>query len=129
MAVYSYGIRRYGPSPQARSVSFVALSSAQLLHAFSTRSERNDIFDSNGAKPNPYLPLSVGGGIALTILMQLLPVTRQWLGARGPMPALDWAVAAGGAVCPLLLNELIKAARFSHSKAGPGAPLRRPTSE
>jgi P-type Ca2+ transporter type 2C len=129
MAVYTYGIRRYGISPQARTVSFVALSSAQLLHAFSTRSERNNIFDSSHSKPNPYLPLSVGGGIALTILMQLLPVTRQWLGARRCMPALDWAVATGGAVCPLVVNELIKGARFSISKARPSTPLRTSTSE
>jgi Ca2+-transporting ATPase len=120
-AAYSYGIRRYGLSPQARSLSFMALSSAQLLHAFSTRSERHNIFDSNRAKPNPYLPLSVGGGIALTILMQLLPATRHWLGAGRPLPALDWAVATGGAIGPLVINELLKAARYPHPRLSPAA--------
>jgi P-type Ca2+ transporter type 2C len=116
LAVYLYGISRYGRSTQARSLSFLALSSAQLLHAFSTRSERAHIFGSERAAPNPYLPMSVVGGIALTALMQLIPATRRWLGS-GPMPVLDWAVAGVGAVGPLLANEWVKAARFAPARA------------
>jgi P-type Ca2+ transporter type 2C len=127
LAVYGYGIRRYGLSPRARSLSFVALSSAQLLHAFSTRSERHNIFDANVSAPNPYLPLSVGGGIALTILMQLLPPTRQWLGAKRAISSLDWAVAATGAIGPLLANELVKALRFSLASASLATNESRPT--
>ncbi len=112
LAVYTYGIQRYGLSTRARSVSFVALSAAQLLHAFSTRSEKNHIFDKQRAAPNPYLPLSVGGGIALTILMQMVPATRRWLGS-GSMPIFDWAIATVGAIGPLLANEMVKAARYA----------------
>jgi Ca2+-transporting ATPase len=111
LGVYSYGIGRYGLSTQARSVSFVALSAAQLLHAFSTRSEKSHIFDRQPVAQNPYLPLSVGGGIALTILMQMVPATRRWLGS-GAMPMTDWAVATVGAIGPLLANEMVKAARY-----------------
>jgi Ca2+-transporting ATPase len=112
LAVYTYGISRYGLSTRARSVSFVALSAAQLLHAFSTRSERNHIFDHEKAAPNPYLPASVLGGITLTVLMQMVPTTRRWLGS-GAMPFFDWAVATLGAIGPLLANEMVKAARFA----------------
>jgi P-type Ca2+ transporter type 2C len=119
LAVYSYGIGRYGMSAQARSVSFVALSAAQLLHAFSTRSEKNHIFDRKPAAPNPYLPLSVGGGIALTVLMQMLPATRRWLGSE-PMPVLDWSIATAGAIGPLLANEMIKAARYAPERRALG---------
>lgn len=123
LGVYSYGIRRYGLSPRAQAVSFVALSTAQLLHAFSTRSERHNIFDSNRSAPNPYLPLSVGGGIGLTILMQLVPATRKWFGG-GPLSPVDWAVAAAGAIGPLLTNEMVKAVRFSPpERARTKAPL------
>jgi Ca2+-transporting ATPase len=115
LGVYTYGISRYGMSTQARSVSFVALSAAQLLHAFSTRSERTNIFGSERAAHNPYLPMSVVGGIGLTVLMQLVPVTRRWLGS-GAMPILDWAVAGLGAVGPLLANEMVKAARFAPAR-------------
>jgi Ca2+-transporting ATPase len=119
MAVYTYGVKRYGMSPQARSVSFVALSAAQLLHAFSTRSERNNIFDSVPAPRNPYLPLSVIGGIGLTVLTQLIPGTRSWLGSGRLMPLVDWAVATGGALGPLLANELVKRARFAKDPEQP----------
>jgi Ca2+-transporting ATPase len=115
LAVYTYGIRRYGLSTRARSVSFVALSAAQLLHAFSTRSEKNHIFGSEKPEPNPYLPVSVVGGIALTVLMQMVPTTRRWLGS-GAMPIFDWAVATVGAIGPLLANEMVKAARFAPAR-------------
>jgi Ca2+-transporting ATPase len=119
MAVYTYGVKRYGMSPQARSVSFVALSAAQLLHAFSTRSERNNIFDSVPAPRNPYLPLSVIGGIGLTVLTQLIPGTRSWLGSGKLMPLVDWAVATGGALGPLIANEMVKRARFAKDPEQP----------
>jgi Ca2+-transporting ATPase len=113
LAVYGYGVGRYGFSPQARSLAFVALSAAQLLHAFSTRSERENLFRGSVAAPNPYLPLSVGGGIGLTILMQILPATRAWLGSKRPLSVLDWAVAAAGALGPLCASEITKAVRFA----------------
>jgi len=118
LAVYTYGITRYGLSNQARSVSFLALSAAQLLHAFSTRSERANIFGGERAEPNPYLPVSVVGGIGLTVLMQAIPATRRWLGS-GAMPLLDWAVATAGAIGPLLANEMVKAARTAPARLGP----------
>jgi len=117
LAVYTYGITRYGLSNRARSVSFLALAAAQLLHAFSTRSERTNIFGTERAEPNPYLPVSVVGGIGLTVLMQLIPVTRRWLGS-GTMPVLDWAVATAGAIGPLLANEMVKAARSAPRRLG-----------
>ena len=107
LGVYGYGIRRYGKTPRARGVAFVALSTAQLLHAFSTRSESVSLFDHERTEPNPYLPLAVGGGIGLTVLTQLLPLTRRWLGSSA-MPLLDWAIAGVGAISPLLANEMIK---------------------
>jgi P-type Ca2+ transporter type 2C len=122
LGVYTYGISRYGLSTQARSVSFVTLSAAQLLHAFSTRSEKNHIFSPEPAASNPYLPAAVVGGIGLTVLMQMLPATRRWLGS-GAMPVFDWAVATAGAIVPLIANELVKAARFAPERAGDGALL------
>lgn len=115
LSVYGYGIRRYGLSPQAQTVSFVSLATAQLLHAFSTRSEKHNIFDDNRSARNPFIPLSVGGGIALTVLMQVIPAARRVFGSSA-MPPVDWAIAAVGAAAPLLANELVKAARFSPAR-------------
>jgi Ca2+-transporting ATPase len=129
MAVYTYGVKRYGmSSPQARTVSFVALSAAQLLHAFSTRSERQNIFDSVPVAKNPYLPLSVIGGIGLTVLTQLVPGTRSWLGSGRLMPLLDWGVASIGALGPLIANEMVKAARFSTPQEEPATSRLLPAS-
>jgi Ca2+-transporting ATPase len=115
MGVYTYGIRRYGLSPQAQSVSFVSLATAQLLHAFSVRSEKINIFERTALPANPYIPLSVGGGILLTLLMQLVPGARRWFGSAALAP-VDWAVAAVGAVGPLLANEMVKAVRHAPAR-------------
>jgi Ca2+-transporting ATPase len=128
LAAYWYGIQRYGLSARARGLTFVTLTAAQLLHAFSTRSERHHIFDSHQAPPNPYVPLSVGGGIALTLLIQLIPSTRKLFGSR-PLPAFDWLIAAVSAAAPLVANELTKAVRYAPGRAaangsGNGVPLR-----
>ncbi|HWO11097.1 MAG TPA: HAD-IC family P-type ATPase, partial [Polyangiaceae bacterium] len=112
MSVYTYGIQRYGLSPQAQSVSFVSLATAQLLHAFSVRSEKATFFDRTPVPPNPYIPMSVGGGIGLTLLMQLVPGARRVFGSA-PLAPVDWAVAALGAVGPLLANEMVKAWRYA----------------
>jgi Ca2+-transporting ATPase len=122
MSVYAYGIRRYGLSPQAQTVSFVSLATAQLLHAFSTRSEKHNIFDAHPSAKNPYIPLSVGGGIALTVLMQTIPGARRWF-ASSPLPLIDWGIAALGAVGPLLANEMVKAARFSPKRLSTAGEL------
>jgi Ca2+-transporting ATPase len=112
LAAYTYGIQRYGQSPRARSLSFVTLTTAQLLHAFSTRSERHNIFDSHKSPRNVYVPLSVVGGIALTLLIQLIPATRRLFGSR-PLPAVDWLIASLGAAAPLVANEITKAVRYA----------------
>jgi Ca2+-transporting ATPase len=122
ISVYGYGIRRYGLSPQAQTVSFVSLATAQLLHAFSTRSEKHNIFDDKPSAKNPYIPLSVGGGIGLTVLMQFLPAARRVFGSTA-MPPVDWAIAAVGAVVPLLANEMVKAARFSPARLSAASEL------
>jgi len=53
------------------------MATAQLLHAFSVRSEKATFFDRTPVPPNPYIPMSVGGGIGLTLLMQLVPGARR----------------------------------------------------
>jgi Ca2+-transporting ATPase len=122
MSVYAYGIGRYGLSPQAQTVSFVTLATAQLLHAFSTRSATHTIFESNPAAHNKYIPMAVGGGIALTVLMQVLPAARRVFGSSS-MPPIDWVIAAAGAVGPLLANEMVKAARTSRARLPGGREL------
>jgi Ca2+-transporting ATPase len=126
LAAYGYGIKRYGLSPHARGLTFITLTATQLLHAFSTRSERHHIFDSHESPPNPYIPLSVGGGIALTLLIQLVPATRRLFGSR-PLPAFDWLIAAIAAAAPLVANEITKALRYAPPRSATGSVAPAPT--
>jgi len=61
----------------------------------------------------------VGGGIALTLLIQMIPATRTLLGSR-PMPAVDWLIASIGAAAPLVANEITKAVRYATPGPRPG---------
>lgn len=120
LGAYGYGLARYGRGPQAGALSFLTLTSAQLLHAFSTRSENHTVFERNSTPPNPYIPASVLGGIGLTVLTQVMPGLRRVIGS-GRLAPLDWAVAAGGAILPLLANDTIKAVRLAQRRGE--APL------
>ncbi len=44
MASYGYAVARYGIGPQASTAAFMTLTMAQLLHAYSCRSDRGGIF-------------------------------------------------------------------------------------
>jgi Ca2+-transporting ATPase len=109
LAAYGWGRARYGAGPRANTLTFVALTSAQLLHAVSARSERHSIFDAGHLKRNPYLPLAVGGSIGLQCMASLVPGARRLLGTT-PLAFADWIAAAACAVGPLLFNEGVKVA-------------------
>lgn len=60
MATYGYGIARYGFGPQASTMAFMNLTLAQLLHAYSCRTENRSIFNRASLPASPYLHLAVG---------------------------------------------------------------------
>jgi len=104
---YGAGLARYGIGPRASTIAFTSLTAAQLLYAISCRSEQHTMFEPAACPPNPYLPLAVGGGLALQVLATLLPGLRRILGVV-PLGPFDWALAAGTAVAPLLISEMTK---------------------
>jgi Ca2+-transporting ATPase len=107
LASYGYGRLRYGPGVQANTLAFMSLSSAQILHALSCRSERHSLLQLDHMEPNPYLTLAVGGSIAVQALAASVPGLRSFLGLT-PLGPADLLVVVGGAVGPLLINELTK---------------------
>jgi Ca2+-transporting ATPase len=111
---YGYGVMRYGPGPQAGTLAFNSLVGAQLLHAYSCRSEHFSIFHGGQAR-NPWLHLAVGGSVALQALTLIVPPLRSLFGTV-PVGPLDLAVCAAGAALPLFVSEATK---------GVGAPRRR----
>ena len=113
LGAYGYGLARYGPGAQAGTLAFLGLSTAQLLHALSCRSDHSRLFLTGVGgghpplPPNPYLWLSIGGTLLLQGIGLLIPGVRSLLGFT-PISLLDGAVIGAGAVLPLLINDAAK---------------------
>lgn len=107
LGAYAYGAARYGLGPQASTLAFHSLTSGQLLHALSCRSESTRLFSGAERPANPYLYGAVAGSLVLQGLTLLVPGLRAVLGLT-PLGALDVAVALAGALVPLVVNELTK---------------------
>ncbi|HKP60595.1 MAG TPA: HAD-IC family P-type ATPase [Polyangiales bacterium] len=109
LAAYLWARGRGGGPAHAGSVGFTALTLAQLLHAWSTRSETHTIFDRTQLNQNKWLPIAVGGTMALQVVANLIPGLRRLLGTV-PLSPVDWGVALTAAIGPFLINELTKVA-------------------
>jgi Ca2+-transporting ATPase len=108
LAAYGYGVYRYGLGARANTMAFMSLTTAQLLHAISCRSETHSLFDPRPLPANPYLKGAMAGSLGLQFLSAVLPGLRQFLGSA-PIGLLDGLVVAGTALAPLLINETTKA--------------------
>jgi Ca2+-transporting ATPase len=110
LSAYGYGIMRYGRGPQASTMAFMSLTSGQLLHALSCRSETHGIFDSGhgpGMQSNGYLNAALAGSFALQGLTLVVPGLRSLLGIA-PLSMVDGLVIGGSAFLPLVVNEATK---------------------
>jgi Ca2+-transporting ATPase len=107
LAAYGYGLARYGAGPQAGTLAFMGLTSAQLLHALSCRSERHSVFGKDRLPPNNYLKAAIGGSLAIQTAAALVPGLRQFLGI-GPIGLIDGVVIGASALLPFVINEATK---------------------
>jgi len=113
LGAYGYGLARYGPGTHAGTLAFMGLSTAQILHALSCRTERHTLFREAGMKgqsplpPNPYLWVSIGGTLLLQGVGLLVPGVRTFLGLTS-ISLLDGAVIGASGVLPLLINDATK---------------------
>ncbi|PLZ26977.1 ATPase [Fischerella thermalis WC559] len=107
LAAYGYSIRKYGISPQASTIAFMSLTSAQLLHTISCRSEKHSIFNSEKIPNNPYLNAAIVGSFAIQLLAIALPPLRSLLKLT-PINIVDGLVIGASALLPLLVNESTK---------------------
>ncbi|MBI5444261.1 MAG: cation-transporting P-type ATPase [Deltaproteobacteria bacterium] len=110
LAAYGIGLARYGRGPKAGSLAFTTLTSGQLLHALSCRSEDKRLFARSSLRPNPYLRWAMAGSLALQAATLAVPGLRSLLGLA-PLGLADLAIVAAGAVGPLLVNEATKPSR------------------
>jgi Ca2+-transporting ATPase len=107
LTAYGYGLARYGLGIQASTLAFHSLTSGQLLHAISCRSERHSIFSAEKLPPNRYLTLALGGSLAIQFLTMVVPGLRGLLGLA-PVGLLDGLVVSATALLPLVVNEATK---------------------
>jgi len=108
LGAYGYGISRYGIGPQASTLAFMSLTTGQLLHAISCRSEKHSVFDlEQGLPPNPYLIAALGGSLSLQLLAIAIPGLRNLLKITS-IDLLDGLVIGGSALLPLVVNESTK---------------------
>mgnify|MGYP001598743408 CR=1 FL=1 len=104
LGAYGYGIMRYGMGPKAGTMAFMSLTTGQILHAISCRSEKHSIFDKEKLPPNKYLNMALTGSLFLQTIAIAVPGLRGLLGIT-PINILDGVVIGGSAVLPLLINE------------------------
>ncbi|WP_420266230.1 HAD-IC family P-type ATPase [Candidatus Magnetominusculus dajiuhuensis] len=107
LGAYAYGISRYGVSPRAGNMAFLSLSTSQLLHAISCRTDKHSIFDKETLPLNKYMNIALGGSFLLQLLALAVPGLRNLL-KISPINLMDAVVAGSAAVIPLLINEATK---------------------
>jgi Ca2+-transporting ATPase len=112
LTAYLMGVLRYGVGAQAGAMAFLSIAAAQLLHAFTARSQSTGLFiDSRGAAAtqpsNPLLGGSVMAGFGLLALSQLVPGVGRLLGTAR-IGILDTLCCLGAAAASFLGNEALK---------------------
>ena len=80
LIAYGIGLARYGPSASASSLAFNTLTTAQLLHALSCRSQAHTLLGKERMPRNTKLELALGGSLAAQVLATLIPAVRSGLG-------------------------------------------------
>lgn len=119
LGAYGYGVARYGLGPKASTLAFMSLTSGQLLHAVSCRSEKFSIFDKNKLPPNKYLNIALGGTFVLQALAMTIPGIRSLLGIT-PIGMIDGIIAGVSALLPFMVNEKTKNFQNSLEEFRPG---------
>lgn len=111
LAVYGYGIARYGMGAHASTLAFTSLTSGQLLHAVSCRSAAHSVLGRGTLPSNHYLTAALAGSYGLQALAFLIPGLRNLLGLTS-IGLADALMVAAGAVIPFLGNETAKLLTF-----------------
>lgn len=107
MVAYTYGITRYGAGGAASTLAFQTLSTAQILHALTCRSETGTLFRSGKRQSNQYLNMAMVGSLLLQGTTFLFPGLRSLLGLAR-LTLLDGLVIGATSVVPLLITETRK---------------------
>lgn len=112
LVAFMLGLRWYGSSGeglrQAMTMAFSTLALVQILHAFSSRSNRRSILSSGPA--NYWLWGAVLFCTALQLAAVYVPFLKRILQTSTPN-AEDWAVIVVCSVVPVIIGEIVKVAK------------------
>jgi len=101
LGAQAIGLARYGAGPQAATLAFSTLTTAQLVHALRYRA--SGATNGRGASTS-YVPHVVAASVAAQLAAMVVPALRGLLGVTALRPA-DWLVVAGGALAPAAIHE------------------------
>jgi P-type Ca2+ transporter type 2C len=123
---FAVGVAKYGFGPKAQTLAFSSLTSAQLLHAFSCRSDHQTIFSPPNERPptNRPLQLAIGTGFALQCASIFVPCVRRLLGTSR-LSAMDLIFSQGTAWTNFLINEWMRNRREEQQKVKSSLDFRR----
>lgn len=91
---------------RAQTMLFTAMVLAQLVHAFSFRSETRTIFSAYSLR-NKWLNLSLVGSMALQLCVIYLPPLQQVFKTQA-LSLSDWGAIVAAALVPTILIDIVK---------------------
>jgi len=99
------------PTPEAVTVTFLTLATAQLWNVFTARARGASLFDNEVVR-NPYIWGAFGIcavliGAALMVPPLASALRLHWLSG------VEWAIVAGFGLLPLVLREILRALRIA----------------
>ena len=113
MGAHAFALSRYGPGPQTRTVTFISMVTAQLLHALTCRHDRTGSVAGRSLLSNSRLNAALAGSMALQGIAFVSPALRRFLAIAPPRPA-DLATAAVCGLSVFAANETIARIRLRH---------------
>jgi len=109
LGAQAIGLARHGAGPQAATLAFSTLTTAQLVHALRYRAAATG--DGSPA-PSSRVPRVVAASVAAQLAAMVVPPLRRLLGIT-PLGPADWLLVAGGALAPAAIHEARR--RLAHS--------------
>ena len=108
LLAYIWGLKTYGMDNLiiARTMTFATLITAELLRAFSSRSERHTIFEI-GVFSNKKLTYATLFSLILLIVVIYLPILQPIFDTY-PLGFMDWLIVLLLSFLPLLVGEVYK---------------------
>ena len=121
LGAHGYGLARYGAGQQTRTVTFLSLVTAQLLHALTCRHDRFQPLGGRALFGNAPLNAAILVSAGLQVLPFVVPPLRRLLGVSSPQP-MDVGVAALSGFAAFAANESLLAYRTTGQAADNATP-------